>query len=466
MELTADLHFHSKYSRAVSPKMVLPEITRWAEIKGIGLVGTTDFTHPLWFRELKANLEEVGEGIYQAKGSKGKVSFLLSTEVASIYRQDGRLKRIHLVVFAPNFAAVEKINEALGRRGNLMSDGRPIFGLTAREMADLVLSVSPEALIVPAHVWTPHFSLYGSLSGFDSIEECFGNFSENIQAIETGLSSDPKMNWRVGELDSRAILSFSDAHSLMKMGREATVFEVEDIKKLRYEDIREAIIGERYHKNGKYHEYHRDNSLTRDTRDTPAARGTSKIAFTIEFYPEEGKYHWTGHRNCGVKHSPGETEKLGAGCPVCGKTLTVGVMHRVQHLAGRVIENGELKIENDKFGVKKIGWQKRPPYVMLVPLIEIIAESLSSTVSSQKSLNEYKKLTSNFRGEFGVLLKTKIEEIRKISGPKIAEGIKKVRAGDLVIDPGYDGVFGTVKIWPEREDVAKTEEEKNQLALF
>jgi uncharacterized protein (TIGR00375 family) len=455
MELIADLHFHSKYSRAVSPKMVLPEITQWAETKGIGLVGTTDFTHPLWFRELKANLEEAGEGIYQTKGVKGEIRFLLSTEVASIYRQDGRLRRIHLVVFAPDFEAVEKINEALGRRGNLMSDGRPIFGLTAREIADLVLNISPEALIVPAHVWTPHFSLYGSLSGFDSIEECFGDFSENIQAIETGLSSDPKMNWRVGELDSRTILSFSDAHSLMKLGREATVFALGENgnskfpalpagrqipnSRYSYQDIRKAIIG----KQGKF-----------------------KISYTIEFYPEEGKYHWTGHRNCGVKHSPEETEKLGAGCPVCGRTLTVGVMHRVEKLAGRGLKTEDLKLKTDDLGVKKIGWQERPPYVMLVPLIEIIAESFSSTVSSQKSLNEYKKLTSNFGGEFGVLLKTKIEEIRKISGPKIAEGIKKVRGGDLVIDPGYDGVFGTVKIWSEGEDVAKTEEEKEQLALF
>lgn len=454
MEIIADLHFHSKYSRAVSPKMILPEITRWAQIKGIDLVGTADFTHPLWFRELKANLEEAGEGIYKIKNKNEKFKieekplFLLTTELSCIYRQDGRLRRIHLVIFAPNLTAVEKINEALGRRGNLMSDGRPIFGLSAREITELVLTVSPESLIVPAHVWTPHFSLYGSLSGFDSIEECFGNFSENIQAIETGLSSDPKMNWRVKELDSRAILSFSDAHSPMKMGREATVFasgENGDSKsqisnsKFSYQEIRKAIIGE---------------------------PGKFKVSYTIEFYPEEGKYHWTGHRNCGVKQSPEDTERLGATCPVCGRRLTVGVMHRVQQLAGREIENRELKIENDKFEVKKIGWQKRPPYVMLVPLIEIIAESLSSTVSSQKSLNEYKKLTENFRGEFGVLLRTEIEEIRKVSGPKIAEGIKKVRAGDLVIDPGYDGVFGTVKIWSEGEDVAKTEENKEQLALF
>jgi len=444
MELIADLHLHSKYSRAVSPKMVISEMARWAKIKGIDLVGTADFTHPLWYRELKANLEEAGEGVYQLNGSKGKVKFLLTTELSSIYRQNGRLRRIHLVVLAPNFKVVEKINEVLGRRGNLISDGRPILGLSAREMADLILNISPEALIVPAHVWTPHFSLYGSQSGFDSIEECFGEFAKQIRAIETGLSSNPEMNWRVAELDSRAILSFSDAHSLIKMGREATVFELKD-KSFGYKDIREVIIQSTNHL---------------------INQSSNKVVYTIEFYPEEGKYHWTGHRNCQVKQSPEETNRLGAGCPVCGRRLTVGVMHRVEQLGSRELKTENLKIETDDFGVRKIGFQKRPPYVMLVPLIEIIAESLSSTVSSQKSLNEYEKLTNNFGGEFGVLLRTKTEAIKKISGSRVAEGIKKVRTGDLVIEPGYDGVYGTVKIWSEGEEVAKKEENKEQLAMF
>ena len=444
MELIADLHLHSKYSRAVSPKMVISEMARWAKIKGIDLVGTADFTHPLWYRELKANLEEAGEGVYQLNGSKGKVKFLLTTELSSIYRQNGRLRRIHLVVLAPNFKVVEKINEVLGRRGNLISDGRPILGLSAREMADLILNISPEALIVPAHVWTPHFSLYGSQSGFDSIEECFGEFAKQIRAIETGLSSNPEMNWRVAELDSRAILSFSDAHSLIKMGREATVFELKD-KSFGYKDIREVIIQSTNHL---------------------INQSSNKVVYTIEFYPEEGKYHWTGHRKCGVRQSPEETEKLGATCSVCGRRLTVGVMHRVEQLGSRELKTENLKIETDDFGVRKIGFQKRPPYVMLVPLIEIIAESLSSTVSSQKSLNEYEKLTNNFGGEFGVLLRTKTEAIKKISGSRVAEGIKKVRTGDLVIEPGYDGVYGTVKIWSEGEEVAKKEENKEQLAMF
>jgi len=440
MEIIADLHFHSKYSRAVSPKMILPEIAQWAEKKGIDLVSTADFTHPLWIRELRANLEEAGEGIYRLKGVKNKTRFLLSTEVASIYRQDGRLRRIHLVLMAPNLEEVEKINEVLGRKGNLMSDGRPIFGLTAREVTELVLSTSPDSLVVPAHIWTPHFSLYGSQSGFDSIEECFGSYAKNIYAIETGLSSNPEMNWRVKELDSRTILSFSDAHSPMKMGREATVFEIKERESKRageqefdYKDIWEAIT-------------------------------KNKIAYTIEFYPEEGKYHWTGHRNCGVKQSPEETARLGETCSVCGRRMTVGVLHRVDKLATRNVEG---KIDNGKLGTHFIKHPegKRPPYVMLVPLIEIIAESLNSTVSSQKSLNEYEKLTSNFAGEFGVLLRTETEEIRKISGPRVAEGIKKVRTGDLMIEPGYDGVFGTVKIW-SFDSAQDKPENKEQLAMF
>lgn len=421
--------------------MIIPEIANWAKIKGIGLVGSGDFTHPLWFRELKANLEEAGEGIYYLKGAKEGVKFLLTTEVACIYRQDGQLRRIHLILMAPDLAVVEKINQVLGRRGNLIADGRPIFGMTAREMADLVLNASPETLMIPAHIWTPHFSLYGSQSGFDSLEECFGDLAKRILAIETGLSSDPAMNWRIGELDARAIVSFSDAHSGPKLGREATVFASSEngISNFSYSDIKSAIEGN---------------------------AGKLKISHTIEFYPEEGKYHWTGHRNCKIKHSPEESGHLGTTCPVCGKGLTIGVMHRVEKLA----ENRKQKTE-DRIDENGLRWirhpeNKRPPYVMLVPLIEIIAESLSSTVSSQRTLDEYKKLTGNFGGEFEVLLKTEISEISKISGPKIAEGIKKVRKGDLAIDPGYDGVFGTVKIWSEGEDVAKTEENGQQLGLF
>ncbi len=444
MKIIADLHFHSKYSRAVSQQMVLPEIGRWARLKGIDLVTTSDFTHPLWLREIKANLEETGEGIYRLKGQE-KPLFLLTTEISSIYTQNGKLRRIHNLVFAPSLLEAEKIETELARRGNVMSDGRPIFGLSARDLAALILDTSPQALIVPAHAWTPHFSLYGSESGFDSLSECFGDMAKNIYAIETGLSSDPAMNWRIEELDNRSIISCSDAHSGAKLGREATVFEIDDIKKLRYEDIKKAIIQSSNH----------------------LINQSPNIAYTIEFYPEEGKYHYTGHRNCGVRQSPEETSRLGETCPVCGKHLTVGVMHRVEQLASRNVEG---KMDNSELGIRwvKHPEDRRPPYVMSVPLLEILAESLETTVGSQKAISEYKNLTSNFGGEFGVLLNTEIQEIAKISGPRVAEGIKKVRSGEIVVEPGYDGVFGTVKIWPEESSFAKATEdkEKEQLALF
>ncbi|MBU3957330.1 endonuclease Q family protein, partial [Patescibacteria group bacterium] len=399
---------------AVSQQMVIPEIAKWAKRKGIGLVTTTDFTHPLWLRELKENLVEAGDGIYRYKDKPTDVLFLLTTEISSIYSQGGRGHRIHNLVFAPNFETVGKISEQLRGYGiKLLSDGRPMTGLSSIELCDLVFSISKDCLIIPAHAWTPWYSLYGSNSGFDSIEECFGKFSDQIHAIETGLSSDPAMNWRIEELDSRSIVSFSDAHSPKKLGREATVFEME--KQFNYQDIKNAIQEQ-------------------------------KITYTIEFYPEEGKYHYTGHRNCGVKQSPEETKKLGAICPVCGRKLTVGVMHRVEELAKRPVDYQP---------------KNRPPYKMLVPLMEILSEALGVGVSSQMVETEYNRLTERFESEFDVLLKTDPLEIAKISGEKVAQGIKRVREREIVVDPGYDGVFGTVKIWGEQK-----EEEKKQMSLF
>lgn len=457
MEIIADLHLHSKYSRAVSQNMVIPEIAYWAEKKGINLVGTADWTHPLWLRELKENLEEVGEGIYKLKAQSskpknqnlnfknqrlnekmdegGEVYFILATEIASIYTQNGKLHRIHNLVLAPNFTVVEKINEKLRAVGvNLFADGRPITNLTCPDFCELVFSISQNCLVIPAHVWTPWFSLYGSRSGFDSLRECFGQYTEKIYAIETGLSSDPAMNWRIEDLDKRSIVSFSDAHSPTKLGREATVFNLKfKIENLKFKDIVEAIKNQ-------------------------------DIAYTIEFYPEEGKYHWTGHRLCGIRQSPEETRKRGNICPVCGKPLTVGVMHRVDQLANREFKTQVTEI---KTGVRLIFDEKktRPPYVMVVPLLEILAEAIKSNISSHNVLNEYNKLTSHFGSEFKVLLEASIEEVAKISGERVAEGIKRVREGKIVVEPGYDGVFGTVKIWPEGEDVEK-EEEQGQMSLF
>jgi len=494
MQVIADLQLHSKYSRAVSQQMTIPFIWAWAKRKGIDLVATGDWTHPLWMREIKVNLEEMGNGLLKLKvpastAKRGEQSsdvkneerninnkwneeeeinsknplFLLATEVSSIYSQGGRLRRIHTLIWSPSFTTCDKINKAFLDRGcNLIADGRPIIGLSSIQVAELVFSIDPTCLVIPAHAWTPWFSLYGSESGFDSIDEAFGPYAKYIYAIETGLSSDPAMNWRIKELDNRSIVSFSDAHSGPKLGREATVFELYELS---YKAIREAIIG--------------------------GNTGTSKITYTIEFYPEEGKYHYTGHRNCGIKQTPSETKQKGVICPVCGKKLTVGVMHRVEQLAGRTEE--ELRIKKSRLsgihdaviaqnsqtasgqelseikiqGIFSEAFPDRPPYVMLVPLQEILAESLGGLPTNQRVQDEYKKLTDHFGGEFAVLLKTDTGDIEKISGPKVAEAIHKVRTGEIVVDPGYDGVFGVVKIWGEKKkEEEKKQEQKEQLSLF
>lgn len=412
MEVAVDLHLHSKYSRAVSQQMVIPEIARWAKKKGIDLVGTADWTHPLWFRELQANLVEAAEGIFVSKDLPEGPKFILATEIASIYSQDGKTRRIHNLVVAPSFGVVEKINMALKNRGaHLLADGRPIIGLSSRDLAELVFSIDKNCLLIPAHVWTPWFSLYGSKSGFDSIRECFGEFSDHIWGIETGLSSDPAMNWRISELNNRSILSFSDAHSPSKLGREMTIFEID---KLAYEAIKEAIANR-------------------------------QIKSTIEFYPEEGKYHFTGHRQCQVVQSPIETKKLGTTCPVCGRPLTVGVMHRVEQLADQPPDG-----------------EGRPAFFKLVPLAEILSEVLNTGVSSQKVVNEYERLIKNFGNEREILTRIKPEKIRSFSGERLAQAIEKVRGGDIVVSPGFDGVFGTVKIWPDQDQAQET----GQTSLF
>ena len=416
--------------------MNIPQMAEWGKKKGIDLLATTDWTHPLWLKELKANLKEAGEGVYRAKsllrggrmdssdgGTErgGEPHFILGTEISSIYSQGGKGRRIHNLVFAPNFKAVEKINAEFLRRGfNLMSDGRPIIGFSSRDLVDLVMSIDENCLIIPAHVWTPWFSLYGSKSGFDSIKECFQDMSKYIYAIETGLSSSPEMNWRIKDLDKRSIVSFSDAHSPEKIGREATILKV---KNFNYLDIKKAIQKQ-------------------------------SIVSTIEFYPEEGKYHYTGHRKCSVCQSPKETKKLGISCPVCGKPLTIGVMHRVEQLANRPT-NFQPK--------------NRPPYKMLVPLMEILAEALRVGVSSQKVVNEYNNLIKAFGSELEVLTRTKPEEIIRVSNERVSEGVLRVRSGQVIIEPGYDGVFGTVKIWPaEAEDssVSPAASQNKQISLL
>jgi uncharacterized protein (TIGR00375 family) len=354
------------------------------------------------------------------------------------------------LVWSPSFETSEKISNELIKRGaNLSSDGRPTIGLSSIALAELVFSIDDKAMIIPCHVWTPWFSLYGANSGFDSIEDCFGEYSKYIYGVETGLSSDPFMNWQIKELENRSILSFSDAHSMAKMGREATVFMPKNTvknskakaKSISYEDIRLAIMG------GKHANF--------------------KIGYTIEFYPEEGKYHYTGHRNCNFVQSPDKTKQDGDICPICGKPLTIGVMHRVEELSG---SSSNFKAESSKLNSNGVKWiiddkKLHPPFVKLVPLLEIIAESMSSTVSSQRVIDIYNQLCKKFGSEIAVLLKASIINIEKEAGEKIAEGIKKVRSGEIVILPGFDGQYGIVKIWEDKKVSEKTINAVNQLGI-
>jgi len=440
MRYIADLHIHSKYSRAVSPRMNPSNLALWAKKKGIDLVGTGDFTHPFWFSELRQNLVEAQNqpGFFNFKERIGDTdpqpTFALTVETSHIFSWGGKTRRIHLLVCAPSFEVAEKLNRELAKRGNIASDGRPILGLPCRDFLALALSISQDILIIPAHVWTPWFGLYGANGGGNSIEEIFGDLSSNIYAIETGLSSDPAMNWRIPELQDRRIVSFSDAHSLEKLGREATVFE-KDGESLKYQDLVEII-------KGKSH--------------------AAKISYTIEFHPEEGKYHYTGHRNCGVVQTPEETKLKGTTCPVCKRLLTVGVMHRVEELGNLKSQISNLKTESVEMVIDESG--KHPPYVMTVPLMEILAESLGVATGTQKVAVEYERLVSHFGSEFNVLLKASIEEILSVGGDRITEGIRKVREGRLAIDPGYDGVFGRVNIWGEKAE--KQGSATSQQSLF
>ena len=444
MQVIADLQIHSRFARAVSKAMTIPNIAFWAKRKGINLVATGDWTHPLWFREIEQNLEELGTGLLKLKNevvptevgpaltySQADPLFLLATEVSCIYSQGGRVRRVHTLIWVPTLDSARKISQEMTKRGcNLLSDGRPIVGLTSVQIAELVFSIEPKALIIPAHAWTPWFSVYGSLGGFDSIVEAFGQYSDRIYAVETGLSSNPTMNWRIKELDKRAILSFSDAHSGPKLGREATVFDVDTVS---YDAIYEAI------------------------------KTRSHIAYTIEFYPEEGKYHYTGHRVCKIRQTPEETNAKGTTCPVCGKPLTVGVMHRIEDLAGR--SEKDLEIYTDHGMTRSRAFPDRPPFVMLVPLLEIIAEAVGSPVTSPRVQTPYFRLTSEVATEFSLLLTADLSAVARIAGDRVVEGIERVRKGNIHVDPGYDGVFGIVKIWEEHaKGIAETG--KEQLSLL
>jgi len=452
MAYVADLHIHSRFSRACSLQLNIPNLVEWAKYKGINLLGTGDFLHPLWLTELKSQLKEDGSG-FMVHGSSD-VKFVLTVEIASIYSQGGKGRRIHNLVFMPSFEAAEKFQKALlSKRATLGSDGRPIVGIPSKDLLKMALEADEKAIFIPAHIWTPWFGIFGSESGYDSLEECFEDMTDYIYGIETGLSSDPAMNWRIKELDNRSIVSFSDAHSLPNIGREATVFE---LKELTYENLWKAVKQPTV-------------ILGRSEATTPesgswTSQDDNKVIGTIEFYPEEGKYHYTGHRNCNIKYAPEDTKVKGTICPVCKRGLTVGVMERVEELAGRSIE--EIGAVKDNQGVIKSQKFNRPGYKMLVPLNQIFAEALGVAKTSQKVDSEYKKLVSALGGEIKVLTKVDLSEIAKISGPKVAEGVGKARRGELVVDPGYDGVYGVVKIWSGSESDKEEKRVAPQLGLF
>lgn len=442
MQLVTDLHLHSKYSRAVSQQMILPVMAEYAKKKGLDLLTASDWTHPLWFKEIQQLLEESADGIYTLKSDTHEkpTQFLLSTEISSIYKQGDKLRRIHNLVFVPNFSVAEKVVKELLKRGaNLNADGRPIIGLSSKALLALILEADERSMLIPCHAWTPHFGIYGSASGFDSLEEAFEDLTPHIYAVETGLSSDPEMNWHIPELRNRSILSFSDAHSPAKMGREATVLMAKQTVPITYEAIRLAIM-----------------------RKHPSLH----IGYTIEFYPEEGKYHFSGHRNCKVSLGPEEIAKGGTTCPVCKRRMTEGVMLRVQTLAGEEYHPRTVEKQND-YGLKWFTDREHtyPSYVKLVPLLEIVAEAMASTVASQKVKDMYDSLCRQFISELDVLLKVPTDDIRKFAGGRIAEGIKKVRAGTIEIIPGYDGEYGIVKIWKDGEDPDKDTEEQ-QMSLL
>jgi len=405
MQFVADFHIHSKYSRATSKDMDVAHIGEWAKLKGINLMGTGDFTHHLWLEELKHNLEDTGNGLFKHKD----IHFILSAEISSIYSKNGRGHRIHNLILAPSFKTVDNINETLSRYGNLASDGRPILGMDAEEIARIVFDIDENCMVIPGHIWTPWFSLFGSMSGFNKIEDCFEKQAEKIFALETGLSSDPAMNWRLSALDRFALVSNSDSHSPAKIGREANVFDTE----LSYKSIAEAI----------------------------KSKNPRKFLYTVEFFPEEGKYHYDGHRLCNISLPPQESKKSGNVCPNCGRPLTVGVLSRVEELADRPV-----------FDRSSAGPKGAIPFKNLVPLVEIVADAFGMRPPAKRVEKEYENLIEKLGNEFNILLDVSKDDLEKATLPEIAEGIIRVRQGKVHIEPGYDGVYGKIKIFSPQEE--------------
>lgn len=410
MKFAADFHIHSKYSRATSPNMNIKTLSEYAKLKGISLLGTGDFTHYLWLEELKNTLKDSGNGLFEYNG----VNFMLTGEISSIYSKNGKVRKIHNVIFVPSFDIADKVDSVLSGYGNIAYDGRPIIGIDAKDLAELLFGISKDIFLVPGHIWTPWFSLFGSKSGFDSIEECFGEYTKDIYALETGLSSDPGMNWQWSKLDRFNLISNSDSHSPQKIGREANVFDIEMSYK--------AVI------------------------DTLKKKDKKKFLYTIEFFPEEGKYHYDGHRLCDIRFNPAESKKNKNICPKCGKPLTIGVMNRVSELADRpegfVPENSI-------------------PYKRMIPLSEIIADTLGVGDGSKAVNAEYRAIIPRLGTELEVLIEVNEDKLLRELPIKIAKAIINVRNGNVSILPGFDGEYGTIEILKEKDNIGE-----KQLDLF
>lgn len=410
MKMIADLHIHSRFSMATSKEGTPENLDFWARKKGISLIGTGDFTHPVWREELKERLVSEGNGLYRLRDEYVKeesrkfpgegTRFVVSGEISSIYKKNGKTRKVHNVILLPGLEAADAMAQRLEKIGNIHSDGRPILGLDSHDLLEMMLDVCPEGILIPAHIWTPHFSVLGAKSGFDSVEECFEELAPYIHALETGLSSDPAMNWRIFKLDRYQLVSNSDAHSPSKLGREANLLDID----CSYEGLYRAIqTGE-------------------------------GLEGTVEFFPEEGKYHFDGHRKCGVSLSPVEAERLGGICPVCGKKLTMGVDHRVEQLADRA--EGFVKKDGKK-------------YESLVPLPEVISTCMGYSAASKKVQGCFEQMIQTLGTEFDILRNVPSEDIKSCAGERIAEGIENVRTGNVKRIPGYDGEYGKIELFDE-----------------
>ncbi len=448
MRIIADLHIHSRFSRATSPKLTVPVLEHWARVKGIGLVGSGDCTHPQWLTELREQLEEAEEGLYTLKdcfrgGFARSVPaegfpavsadtdiprFVLTGEISTIYSSKGKTRKVHHLILLPNFKAAEVFQTKLERIGNISSDGRPILGLDSRDLLELLLETDERAVLIPAHIWTPWFSVLGARSGFDSIDECYRDLSSHVHTIETGLSSNPPMNWAVSSLDRFSIISNSDAHSPDKLGREATVLEMERS----YASLAAAL---------KCGTGNLADSGSMKTGTVP------HIIETIEFFPQEGKYHYDGHRKCGIFLDPGRTHLSSGRCPVCGKLLTQGVMRRVLELADSPVDETAICPADAPL------CSNRRPYKSLIPLKEILSELTGTGAASKKVSSAYDIFIRAGRSEFNLLINLSLKEIERFSCPGIsaellAEAIGRMRKGNVSITPGYDGEYGVIRALP------------------